>query len=118
MIGLRHGRDVAPDGVPIAVERGYDLLQRFEAAHGTTRCSAILGDARLPLRCVGVVRQAPEMCAQCPAGRDGGTLPRPARDAYRELYAHWQGRGFHCADAVFADLAVTELIDRPAARPA
>jgi C_GCAxxG_C_C family probable redox protein len=103
-IGLRHGRDESTDGLLVAIEMGHDLLERFQAAHGTTQCSAILGDARLPLRCVGVVRQAPEMCAQCLAARGGRALPPPTREAYRELYAHWQGRGFHCADAVFAEL--------------
>jgi C_GCAxxG_C_C family probable redox protein len=113
VIGLRHGRDEIADGIPVAVEKGHDLLHRFEAAHGTTQCSAILGDARLPLRCVGVVRQAPSMCAQCLAARSGGdVLPPPTGKAYQELYAHWQERGFHCADAVFAEL------DGTAAAPA
>jgi C_GCAxxG_C_C family probable redox protein len=106
-IGLRHGRDEATDGLPVAVDIGHDLLQRFETAHGTTRCSEILGDARLPLRCVGVVRQAPSMCAECLAARGGGRPPPAAREAYRELYAHWQERGFHCADAVLDDLGGT-----------
>ena len=106
-IGLRHGRDEMADGFPVAVEKGHDLLQRFEAAHGTTQCRGILGDARLPLRCVGVVRRAPSICAQCLAARRGEALPPPTRDAYRELYAHWQERGFHCADAVLDELGET-----------
>jgi C_GCAxxG_C_C family probable redox protein len=105
VVGLRHGRDEMADGLPVAVEKGHDLLQRFEAAHDTTQCGAILGDARLPLRCVGVVRQAPSMCAQCLAARSGAdVLPPPTRAAYQKLYAHWHERGFHCADAVFDEL--------------
>jgi hypothetical protein len=104
VIGLRHGRDEVVDGLPVAVEKGHDLLQRFGAAHGTTQCRAILGDARLPLKCVGVVRQAPSMCAQCLAATRGDALPPATREAYREIYAHWQRRGFHCADAVFGEL--------------
>jgi C_GCAxxG_C_C family probable redox protein len=106
VIGLRHGREETAGGLPIAVEKGYDLLQRFEAAHGTTQCRDILGDARLPLRCVGVVRRAPSMCAQCLAARgtEAAALPPPTRAAYRELHAHWQERCFHCADAVFTEL--------------
>ena len=111
VIGLRHGREEMADGLPVAVEKGCDLLQRFEAVHGTTQCSAILGDARLPLRCVGVVRRAPSMCAQCLAARDGHGLSPASRAASRELYAHWQARGFHCADAVFAGLG--ETVDAP-----
>ena len=111
VIGLRHGRDEVADGLPIAVDKGLDLLRRFEAAHGTTQCREILGDARLPLRCVGVVRRAPSMCAHCLAARGGEpeALPPPTRNAYRELYAHWQERGFHCADAVFDDLAESSV---------
>jgi Putative redox-active protein (C_GCAxxG_C_C) len=107
VIGLRHPRAETAGGLPVAVDMGHDLLRRFEAVHGTTQCRAILGDARLPLRCVGVVRQAPAMCAQCLAANRAALSPPPARDAYRELYAHWQERGFHCADAVFADLGAT-----------
>ena len=108
VIGLRHGRDETANGVPVAIDKGHDLLQRFEAAHGTSQCRDILGDARLPLRCVGVVRQAPAMCAQCLAARDGDVLPPQTREAYRELYGHWQERCFQCADAVFDELVVTE----------
>lgn len=103
-IGLRHGRDEMADGLPVAVDKGHDLLQRFTVAHGTTQCRDILGDARLPLRCVGVVRQAPAMCAQCLVARGGTALPPATREAYRELYSHWQEREFHCADAVFSEL--------------
>ena len=106
-IGLRHGRDETVGGLPVAVEKGHDLLQRFEAAHGASRCRVILGDARLPLRCVGVVRQAPSMCAQCLAATGGDALPPATREAHGELYAHWRERGFHCADAVFDELAGT-----------
>lgn len=107
-IGLRHGRGEVADGLPVAVEKGHDLLQRFTAAHGTTQCRDILGDARLPLRCVGVVRRAPAMCAQCLAAATAAdALPRENREAYRELYAHWRERDFHCADAVFSELEET-----------
>ena len=106
VIGLRHRRDETAGGLPVAVEKGHDLLQRFTATHGTTECRAILGDARVPLRCVGVVRRAPAMCAQCLAASDDPLSPA-TRAAYRELYEHWQERGFHCADAVFDELAET-----------
>jgi C_GCAxxG_C_C family probable redox protein len=106
-LGLTHGRDELSGGLPVAVEQGHDLLRRFTAAHGTTQCRAILGDARVPIRCIGVVRQAPAMCAQCLTATGREALPPAARQAYRELYAHWQDRGFHCADAVFAELGET-----------
>ncbi len=107
VIGLRHGRGETRDGLPVAVDKGYDLLQRFTAEQRTSRCRDILGDARLPLRCVGVVRRAPPMCAECLADPGATPLRPDTRAAYQELYAHWQGRGFHCADAVFAELGET-----------
>ena len=44
------------------------------------------------------------MCAQCLAASTGCAIAPDARQAYRELYAHWQPQGFHCADAVLAQL--------------
>ena len=35
-IGLRHGRDETDDGLPLVVDKGHDLLQRFTARCGTT----------------------------------------------------------------------------------
>lgn len=107
LMGLRHGRRDEADGLPAVVDRGHDLLGRFTSACGTTECRAIRGDARLPLACIGVVRQAPELCAQSLAvsGSDG-ILPA-TRQAFRELYAHWAAHEFHCADAVFEQLGQT-----------
>ena len=93
LIGLTHRRDEVAGGLPVAVEKGHDPLRGFEALHGTTECRAILGDARLPLRCVGVVRQSPSMCAQRLAARNGAALAPATRDACRELYAHWRMLG-------------------------
>jgi C_GCAxxG_C_C family probable redox protein len=115
LMGLRHGRDETVDGLPLAVDQGHDLLQRFTTRCGTTQCREILGNARLPLRCIGVVQQAPAMCAQCIAASPEHVIAASTRQAYRELYAHWQQRGFHCADTVFAELgtvsAPPELTD-------
>jgi C_GCAxxG_C_C family probable redox protein len=111
LMGLRHGRDATVDGLPVVVDQGHDLLQRFTARCGTTQCRQILGDARVPLRCIGVVREAPAMCAQCIAASGEQTIRPDARQAYRELYAHWQQRGFHCADAVFAEHNVADAPD-------
>ena len=65
LMGLRHGRDETVDGLPLVVDPGHDLLQRFTTRCGTTHCRQILGNARVPLRCIGVVQRAPAMCAQC-----------------------------------------------------
>jgi hypothetical protein len=89
LMGLRHRRDETADGLPVVVDAGHDLLQRFRDRHGTTDCRKILGNARVPLRCVGVVREAPAMCAECLAASGGRHVIAPdRRAAYRELYAH------------------------------
>ena len=104
LFGLRHGREETVDGLPLSVEKGHDLLRRFKGRCGTTQCREILGDARVPVRCIGVVREAPSMCAQCLAASTEHAISPDTRRAYRELYEHWQQRGFHCADAVLAEL--------------
>ena len=111
LMGLRHRRDETVDGLPVVVDEGYDLLQRFRDRHGTTDCRQILGNARVPVRCVGVVREAPAMCAQCLASGGLHVMAPERRAAHRELYAHWQQRGFHCADAVLAELDTPEALE-------
>lgn len=111
MIGLRHPRDRTVDGLPVVIDLGHDLLQQFAAAHGTTQCREIRGDSRVPLRCVGVVREAPSMCARCLAAGAATPIPPTSRAAYGELATHWEARGFHCADAVFA--ALDETVTAP-----
>ncbi len=106
-MGLRNGRRDVADGLPVVVDHGHDLLRRFTSACGTTECRAILGNARLPLACIGVVRQAPELCAQSLAVSGTEGIPPATRQAFRELYAHWVDQEFHCADAVFERLGQT-----------
>jgi len=111
LMGIRHRREQTVDGLPVVVDEGHDLLARFTARCSTTQCREILGDARVPLRCVGVVSRAPAMCAQCIAESGQNPISPESREAYRELYAHWQQRRFHCADAVFAGLDTTGAPD-------
>ena len=100
LIGLRHARDPVHDGLPPVIDKGHDLLQRFAGCHGTTLCREIRGTDRLPLRCVGAVRQAPELCAQTLLSDCANVIPAASRDAYRRLYAHFLEKEFHCAHAV------------------
>ena len=100
LIGLRHARDAVHDGLPPVIDKGHDLLQRFAGCHGTTLCREIRGTDRLPLRCVGAVRQAPELCAQTLSSDCAHVIPAASRDAYRRLYAHFVEKEFHCAHAV------------------
>jgi C_GCAxxG_C_C family probable redox protein len=100
LIGLRHARDAVHDGLPPVIDKGHDLLQRFAGCHGTTLCREIRGTDRLPLRCVGAVRHAPELCAQTLSSDCALVIPAASRDAYRRLYAHFVEKKFHCAHAV------------------
>ena len=100
LIGLRHARDAVHDGLPPVIDKGHDLMQRFGGCHGTTLCREIRGTDRLPLRCVGAVRQAPELCAQTLSSDCAHVMPAASRDAFRRLYAHFIEKQFHCAHAV------------------
>jgi hypothetical protein len=108
LIGLRHARDAMHDGLPPVIDRGHDLLQRFAGCHGTMLGREIRGTDRLPLRCVGVVRQAPELCAQTLSSDCEHVIPAASRDAYRRLYAHFVEKGFHCAHAVLQQVRHTK----------
>ena len=103
LLGLEHGREEDEDGLPVVVETGHDLLARFADTQGTTQCREIRGTSRVPLRCIGVVRQAPVTCAACLGAPVAGAIAPQARAEYRRMYEHWNQRGFHCADAVLCE---------------
>src|SRR5512145_1235063 len=84
LIGLRHARDAVRDGLPSTIDKGHDLLQRFASCHGTTLCREIRGADRLPLRCVGAVRHAPELCAQTLSSDCADVIPAASRDAFAD----------------------------------
>ena len=107
LIGLRHACDAVRDGLPPVIDKGHDLLQRFAGCHGTTLCREIRGTDRLPLRCVGAVRHAPELCAQTLSSDCANVIPVASRDAYRRLYAHFVEKEFHCAHAVLQQVRHT-----------
>jgi C_GCAxxG_C_C family probable redox protein len=100
VLGLRHVRAPGPDGVPIAVSKGRTLLQEFRACHGSNACRDILGHARLPLRCVGVVRLAPGRCLEIDGRRCDQATSTEDRRACARLQAHFVEKDFHCAHAV------------------
>lgn len=103
MLGLEHGREKTDDGLPVVVDAGHELLARFADAQGTTQCGEIRGTSRVPLRCIGVVREAPVTCAACMSTPAAGAVSPEARAAYQKLYEHWRQRRFHCADAVLGE---------------
>ena len=104
LLGLRHGLEAKDQGLPEIVYKGQDLLRRFAACHGTTSCREIRRHARVPLRCIGVVRQAPALCAQTICSDCTGSISDEQKLAYGRLYSHWVDKQFHCAHAVFHHL--------------
>jgi len=113
LLGLRHARDPLDRGLPMVVYKGQDLLQRFTACHGTSLCREIRGQGRLPLRCVGVVRQSPETYCQTAAHSSRHVLTDTCRHAFARLHAHFVEHGFHCAHAVLTALGPVVRVDQP-----
>ena len=111
LLGLERGRGETEDGLPVVVEAGHDLIARFADRQGTTQCREIRGKSRVPLRCIGVVREAPSMCVACVGAPIAGAIVPEARVAYQRLYGHWKERGFHCADAVLCASATSPAPD-------
>jgi C_GCAxxG_C_C family probable redox protein len=107
LLGVRRGLKPDEDGLPMIVSQGHDLLRRFGTLQGATACREIRGGARVPLRCVRVIRQAPALCAQSLCGDRRGSLTVEQRRAYGRLYSHWVAKGFHCAQSVFDHLKNT-----------
>jgi C_GCAxxG_C_C family probable redox protein len=112
LLGIRHGREPLRRGLPIVVDCGHDLIQRFTACHGSVLCRAIRGDDRLPLRCVSVVRQAGEGYCQTTDDDRANAIGAAQREEFARLYAHFSDRGFHCAHAVLEALRPTIVVDR------
>jgi C_GCAxxG_C_C family probable redox protein len=104
LLGLKHQDEVDDRGVPVVLTKGQALLQRFEAAQGSTSCRTIRGEARVPLRCIGVIREAPVLAAECL--NDAPPRPVEGETARRaRLCAYWRAEDFHCARAVLRQLA-------------
>jgi hypothetical protein len=110
-LGLRHAGARSADGTPVAVSRGRALVLDFEACHGTTSCRDILGRARLPLRCAGVVALAPERCVEMDGSDCTERVPAEWRAAAALLSGHLTARGFHCAHAVLRQVRRPEPVE-------
>lgn len=100
LLGLRYGLGSPQQGLPLLFYKGHDYRQRFWAHHGTLCCNAILGNARFPRRCIGVICHTPELYAETITSDSLPAIPEAQREAYRQLYAYMSGNGFHCAHAV------------------
>ena len=104
LLGVRHGGETGAHGLPVIVYKGHDLLQRFADGEGTLLCREIRGRARVPMRCVGVVRRSPARCAGTSCRDCAGSIPEERARVYALLHRHWGAQEFHCAHAVLGDL--------------
>jgi hypothetical protein len=107
LLGLRYSREETVQGLPEVVYKGHDVLRRFAGCQGTTACREIRGEVRVPVRCIGVVRQAPVLCAESIGADCTAAISAKQQEAFGRLYAHWLKKKFHCAHAVFDRLEHT-----------
>ena len=99
-LGLEHGLSVQHDGLPTVISAGYDYHQRFLKCNNALLCQEILGDRRVPLPCLKVVRHAPELYKQTDSQDNTETILGETREAFLLFYSHLSANGFHCAHAV------------------
>ena len=111
LLGVRDASEPLDRGLPVVVYQGHDLLRRFDECHGTVLCREIRGNGRLPLRCAGVVRRAPEQYVQTLASHSTDAISEERRQAFSRLYAHFVEHRFHCAQTVLEQLQPTVRAD-------
>ena len=110
-LGLDHGLGTDQDGLPKIVAAGHEYCRRFASCNRSLRCQDILGTRRVPLPCIRVVRSAPELYLATGQGH-ADAIPDETRAAFRLLYSHLSGSGFHCAHAVLSQLGDTIPVTR------
>jgi hypothetical protein len=115
-LGLDHGLSAKHDELPTVISAGYDYDQRFRKCNNSLLCKEILGDRRVPLPCIKVVRYAPELYKQTNSKDNTGDISGETREAFRLLYSHLSANDFHCAHAVLKHMCDTipvtqELLD-------
>lgn len=115
-LGLEHGLRASQDGLPIVINEGHEYCQRFGKCNHSLLCQDILGDRRIPLPCIKVVRHAPELYQETARSDDAEAISGETKEAFRLLYSHLSTNCFHCAHAVLQQLNGTipvtqELLD-------
>jgi hypothetical protein len=114
--GLEHGLRAEHDGLPTVIYAGHDYARQFQSCNKSLLCRDILGHRRVPLPCIKVVRHAPELYKQTGFKDHTETISDGTQEAFRLIYSHLSGNGFHCAHAVLKQLGDTipvtqELLD-------
>jgi hypothetical protein len=116
LLGLDHGLSVKQDGLPTVISAGHDYDQRFRKCNNSLLCKEILGNRRVPLPCIKVVRHAPELYRQTELRDNTEAISNETLEAFRLMYSHLSANDFHCAHAVLKQMGDTipvtqELLD-------
>jgi C_GCAxxG_C_C family probable redox protein len=106
-LGLKHGLSTKNDTLPTVIYEGHDYFQRFRKCNNSLVCKEILGDRRVPLPCIKVVRHAPELYRQTGCKDDKRAISGEVREAFRLLYSHMSKNCFHCSHEVMKHLGNT-----------
>jgi hypothetical protein len=110
--GLEHGLRAEHDGLPTVIYAGHDYAQRFQKCNNALLCKEILGDRRVPLPCIKVVRHAPELYRQTDYKNSSEAISGATREAFLLLYSHLCANDFHCAHAVLKHMGDTIPVTR------
>ncbi|MCX6334686.1 MAG: C-GCAxxG-C-C family protein [Bacteroidia bacterium] len=111
-LGLKYGLSAKHDELPTVIYAGHDYDQQFRKCNNALLCKEILGDRRVPLPCIKVVRHAPELYRQTDGKDNTGAISGETREAFGLLYSHLSCSGFHCAHAVLKHLDNTIPVTR------
>jgi C_GCAxxG_C_C family probable redox protein len=107
LLGLRYGLGEVDRGLPLIFYKGSYLCDQFLSCNKTMQCKEIQGGARVPVRCVSVIRHSPEILAETIAMDCKGAIPEEKREVYSLLFSHLTEKCFHCSQAVFQNLQDT-----------
>jgi hypothetical protein len=91
----------------VIFDRGHALRDTFVACHRTLQCREIRGHDHFPRHCIRPIVHSAELWRDALDGGPPDAIPEATRAGYARLYAHLEGNGFHCAQAVLGDLGYT-----------
>ncbi len=111
-MGLEYGLSAKNGGLPAVIYAGHDYDNRFRKCNNSILCKEILGDRRVPLPCIKVVRHAPELFRQTESKDNTEAISGESVEAYNLLYSHMSDNNFHCAHAVLKHLSGTIPVTR------
>jgi C_GCAxxG_C_C family probable redox protein len=115
-LGLTYGLSAKHNGLPKVIYAGHDYVNRFQKCNNSLLCKEILGNRRVPLPCIKVVRHAPELYKQTCINDNSRAISDETNEAFSLLYTHISANCFHCAHAVLNHMSHTipvtqELLD-------